>query len=199
MRFAAKIGMLECILCEKHFNTQDVTELKFFPSTGICFDCYKAGVDAPYQKWCFGKTNIYGPGGRILNHGYDPDVRECRKECPDRKLCPLFVTGQINDWKAGEMVRFRDVPVSEVERKKKQKQYTGPKLPFRQTGAMTTQAFLMCMKGVMVDDLVKWVKLQGGSSQRVLRIMRGGVFNGKRWKVNEANGYLKIFYEGQDA
>lgn len=199
MSDASSVEVLECILCEKHFSIEDVKQLKFFPSTGVCFDCYLKGQNASYATWCFGKPNLYSLNDRVLEFGYDEDKKVCQSECPDRRLCPLFMTGQIVVWRNPSMVKVKDVPVGEEHVQKKSKQYKGPALPFHQIGAMTTKAFLICMKGVMVDDLVKWVKVQGGSSTRVLRIMRSGCFNGKRWKVNEANGYIKVFYDGQDA
>jgi hypothetical protein len=192
-------GGMECILCERKFDLADVKILRFFPSTGVCFDCYHRGTKNKRAAWCFGKGSITGLGGQVLEYGYNPKARECQSECPDRKFCPLFLTGQIYVWRDA-MVKVRDVPVAdEYVPKKVKNNYKGPRLPFRSTGAMTTQAFMICMKGVMIDDLVKWVKTQGGSSRRILRIMRSGCFNGKRWKVNEANGYLKIIYEGHDA
>jgi hypothetical protein len=190
---------LECILCEHQFSLDDVRLLNFFPSTGVCFDCYQKGQSASFATWCFGKTSVTGPNGNLLQYGYDPEAKVCSEECPDRRICPLFWTGQIQEWR-DEMVKVQDAPVAEVHKmKKKLKGYKGPPLPFYQPEAMTTKAFLICMKGVMVDDLVKWVKAQGGSSARVLRIMRSGSFNGKRWKVNEANGYIRVIYDGQSA
>jgi len=198
MPAAEQSAMLECILCHKKYTEDDVRGLEYFPSTGICFDCYAKGQKAAYVTWCFGKRSLVGIGNKVLALGYDPNSKACEKECPDRKLCPLFVSNEIYIWRAemGKKVDVQDAPVGETHTPKKVKPYTGPPLPFRELGAMTTRAFLLCMKGVLIDDLVAWVKAQGGEPRRVLRIMRSGTFHGKTWKVHEKNGYLKIVYEG---
>jgi len=68
-----------------------VRTLSYFPSTRVCRSCYKRGQDAPYSAWCFGKPVIVGPNGRVLEYGYNEKARECREECPDRKICPIFL------------------------------------------------------------------------------------------------------------
>jgi hypothetical protein len=70
----------------------------------------------------------------------------------------------------------------------------GVVLPFRQVSSMSHKVFLMCMKGVMIEDMTKWVKRRGGSPQRMLQLMRSGTVHGKRWGVNESNGYIRIIY-----
>lgn len=67
-------------------------------------------------------------------------------------------------------------------------------LPFRQVNSLSHKVFLMCMKGVMIEDMMKWVKRRGGDGRRMLVLMRSGTVHGKRWGVNEANGYLRIIY-----
>lgn len=69
--------------------------------------------------------------------------------------------------------------------------------PFRQSQSMTAKAWMMCAtSGILVQDLVKWVRQQGGDSRRILRIVRSGSRHDVRWKVDEHNGFLKITYLG---
>jgi len=93
-------------------------------------------------------------------------------------------------------VKVRDVPVAEVHKARKEKEYTGPKLPFPHVNCMTAKAFRHCMKGILISDLVTWVKAQGGEPRRILRVMRAGECRGKKWSVDENNGYLRIEYKG---
>ena len=102
--------MLECVLCRKRFRESDVRALLYFPSTRGCRSCYKHGQDAPYSAWCFGKPVIVGPNGRVLEYGYNEKARECREECPDRKICPMFVAEKF-----GESVAQIESPFSQMQ------------------------------------------------------------------------------------
>jgi hypothetical protein len=90
-----KQGTLECTCCRARFEEDDVRALRFFASTSICLECYKRGQAAPYALWCFGKPNVIGKSGRIVQFGFDVQAEECREQCPDRKLCELFVKGRL--------------------------------------------------------------------------------------------------------
>lgn len=69
---------LQCTLCESKFDEQAIKELKFFPSTMICSNCYdEAKKDSDV---CFGKKKQYS--SKLL---------VCNKICPDRKICKLYV------------------------------------------------------------------------------------------------------------
>ena len=69
--------------------------------------------------------------------------------------------------------------------------------PFSHKKSMTAQAWMMCAtKGMMIEDLVDWVKRQGGEPRRVLRIFRRGWYLDVKWLVDEENGFLKITYKG---
>ena len=194
----AQLDVLECILCHAKFNEQSVRGLDYFATTGICFNCYLNGQKSPYVIWCFGKKDIRTLSNQLVEFGYDPEAKACSLECPDKKICQLFVTNEIFIWRAemGKKVKVEDAPVGEIHTPKKVKGYKGPVLPFRQMNAMTTRAFLLCMKGILIDDLVKWVKAQGGEPRRILRLMRSGTCHGKNWRVHEKDGFLKIMYEG---
>jgi hypothetical protein len=136
-----------------------------------------------YAISCFGKRNLLGPNGKVLEYGFDSSAKACSEECPDRKICRFFVLGKIRQWRLGEMVKAKQV-----------KQLV---CPFRQNQSMTSKAWMMCAtKGVMITDLVKWVKQQGGEPRRVLRIMRSGHYLDVRWQVDEQNGFLRITYQG---
>lgn len=171
-------GIFECVLCRTRFNEEDVRELEYFPSTQVCAKCYERGQQADYTVWCFGKPNVRALSGHILDYGYDADARACREECPDRKLCRLVV---LSGTLGGNMGKDAE----------------GLKCPFRQTQSMTAKAWMMCAtEGIMIEDLVKWVRRQGGDPGRILRIMRSGQRFDVRWLVDESNGFLRITYQG---
>jgi len=92
-----QLTVLVCLLCGHLFNTDDIRRLQYFSSTNICFECYACGQQAAHANWCFGKTTF--KDGKVHKYGYDPRKRACREECPDRKICPLFVTGTIFKWR----------------------------------------------------------------------------------------------------
>jgi hypothetical protein len=170
-------GPLECVLCGERFAERDVTELRYFPSTQVCFACYKKGQNAPYATWCFGKQNVEGPGGKILEYGFDEDARACGQYCPDRKICKMFID---RAWEEG------------AEVKKKSKELV---CPFRQTKSQIARVWMACAtKGMLIPEIVTMVKREGGNSHRVLRVLRSGELLGVRWRVDEANGFLKLTY-----
>jgi hypothetical protein len=114
---------------------------------------------------------VFGPAGTILEHGYGPNASACTEDCPDRHICYLFVSGKIMG----------------------QKKLTDIQCPFRETHSMTSRAWMLCATtGISIEDLIVWVKQQGGDSRRILKIMRRGELNGVRWTVDERNGFLKI-------
>ncbi len=68
---------LECLLCQKRYSVDDVKKSLFFASTMVCAMCYSCAVKNRGQKdWCFG--------------GYDKRYRECRVDCPDKRICRFF-------------------------------------------------------------------------------------------------------------
>lgn len=70
--------LFQCIICETKFSEQDYKDLKFFPSTCICRKCYD---EAEKDKTvCFAKKEQY-----------DRHSLACRKVCPDRKICKLYI------------------------------------------------------------------------------------------------------------
>ena len=167
--------ILECVRCGTRFGEQDVRELCYFPSTQVCLHCYELGQSSSYALWCFGKSNVLGPAGSISEYGFNLDAKACRDECPDRKICALFVSGVLG----GAMGNRKVV------------------CPFRQDQSMTAKAWMMCAaKGVMIEELVRWVGRQGGDPGRILRIMRSGKRYDVRWLVDEQIGFLKITYQG---
>src|SRR5437016_2479291 len=73
--------LLECITCDETYTEVDVENFRYFPSTGVCYNCYRAMQKAPITISCFGKE-------------YDALANECRELCPDRKQCPSFANGK---------------------------------------------------------------------------------------------------------
>lgn len=82
--------VLRCVLCPATYSVEDVEKGLYFPSTGICYACYKRGQHAPYYEWCFGKPDVTSGVG-IARYGYNENVPECSSECPDRHICKVFV------------------------------------------------------------------------------------------------------------
>ena len=82
-----------CVVCGGKFSQEDVKLYLFFRSTKTCFGCYWEGKKKDHRTWCFGKRNKINKAGRIVRWGYNNlEHVECRDECPDRKICPLFLT-----------------------------------------------------------------------------------------------------------
>jgi hypothetical protein len=94
-----KTEVLVCVLCSRRYSLEDVERFDFFPTTGICVKCYQAGKRVPYLDWCFGKTNIVGKNGKVVKFGYDAEAKACSQYCPDKKICALFVSGEIQKWR----------------------------------------------------------------------------------------------------
>ena len=70
--------VFKCLKCPILFSVEDIESGFYFPSTGICLECYrgmKRSVDT-----CFGKITKF-----------DVETNECGYECPDRNVCQAFV------------------------------------------------------------------------------------------------------------
>lgn len=69
--------MFICVLCPKEFTEQDVKEGTYFPSTGVCLECYNRLNKSRLS--CFGDKDKY-------------DIRTVAcQQCPDSRLCKRFV------------------------------------------------------------------------------------------------------------
>lgn len=82
--------IFKCVLCPQLFGLDDVKTGMYFPSTGVCYNCYKRGSKVSVGVWCFGKP-VIREGNRIVRIGYDEKARACRVECPDSHICKVFV------------------------------------------------------------------------------------------------------------
>jgi hypothetical protein len=77
-----KEKLLECVSCQAKFSVLDVKNSLFFVSTLTCSLCYNSAVRSQdKQAWCFGD--------------FDAKHRNCRTDCPDKKICWLFTLKQI--------------------------------------------------------------------------------------------------------
>jgi hypothetical protein len=112
----------------------------------------------------------------VLEFGYDAEARACRDECPDKKICSLFVSGVL-----GAICM------------KQKASETALVCPFRNKNSITARAWMMCTRGILISELIQWSRSQGVDPGRILRVMRAGEYHDNRWRVEEANGYLKIF------
>lgn len=70
--------MFICSQCPKMFSVEDVKNGDYFPSTGICAECYKKMAKTKLR--CFGKKKMY-----------DPKSLACGLICEDEKICKAFI------------------------------------------------------------------------------------------------------------
>lgn len=70
--------IFKCQTCPVLFSTEDVEQGFYFPSTGICLECYREMKRS--GRTCFGKVEKF-----------DLTTNECGHECPDRNVCRVFI------------------------------------------------------------------------------------------------------------
>jgi len=70
--------VFKCLRCTDVFSEEDVESGFYFPSTGVCLECYR-GMKRSGDT-CFGKVAKF-----------DLETNECGHECPDRIVCGVFV------------------------------------------------------------------------------------------------------------
>ena len=82
---------LECLLCFKRYTAKQINEGLYSLDTFICLACYVKMQRAPAQVRCFGKPTIIHIDktgqAKQRQQGYNPKAIECRKVCPDRRVC----------------------------------------------------------------------------------------------------------------
>ena len=163
--------LFDCVLCDGQFTEVDIANFIFFPSTRICYKCYRKMQKTATAISCFGKQ-------------FDIMAEECRSLCPDRKLCPGFSSGKF--------VRLRKLAESTVVVAKPQpiiRQY-----PFR-SSSLLCKAFKLCMKGVTLSTLKRWCKHRNKKHSWVLLILRKEISkNGKKWKLHESKNSIELEY-----
>lgn len=69
--------MFICVLCPEIFTLEDIKAGEYFPSTGVCFSCYKS----------LAKNSLLCFGDRLK---YDLRVLACQ-QCPDQSICKAFI------------------------------------------------------------------------------------------------------------
>ena len=161
--------VLSCLCCPEKYSEEDVEKLNYFYPEGVCFSCYEKGAAASHRKWCFGKTDLV-VNGQVKGYGYDPETSEdCKKICPDRKICYLFVTGQI--------YLIRELIHAEI--------------PFA-VGSATAKAFVAALLGTTPTKLKKIVEANGGEYAVVLRRLRKQVKGDVTWTLIEDANKIRI-------
>ena len=65
--------ILECVLCSERYSIKEVKDGRYFPSTGVCMECYRNAKIGSKKSWCFGT--------------FDGQAVECKAECLDRRIC----------------------------------------------------------------------------------------------------------------
>ena len=94
--------LMVCVLCTEKYSEEDVRALRYFSDTSICFKCYLDMQEQKHSIACFGKSDLVltvkGVSKRVAE-GYDPVSPDCNADkgiCPDRRYCPLFISGKIH-------------------------------------------------------------------------------------------------------
>jgi len=67
-----------CVTCIETFSKDDVKQGLYFPSISRCLNCLTKAKKDP--KTCFGKREKYNPA-----------TIACGEECPERKVCKVFI------------------------------------------------------------------------------------------------------------
>lgn len=70
--------MLACVMCGERYNVDDVAKGRYFASTGACLLCYQKLYRSDLN--CFGDRKVY-----------DKRSVACRSECPDSRICRVFI------------------------------------------------------------------------------------------------------------
>ena len=159
--------LMQCILCNKRFSEKDVEELRYFPEQGICFKDYYDGFKQDHRTWCFGKRNTVDPDtGKITRYGFDPQKSDdCKKLCPDRKVCRLFVSREI----------FRYRKLLKLK-----------KLPFPR-GTALLRIFVTCVIGISPEKLKEKTDAEGLDLGKVMKTLRG-----LKWEMIETTEKIRI-------
>jgi hypothetical protein len=70
--------MFACSQCPERYKLEDVQEGRYFPSTGVCLNCYQSMYKSKAR--CFGKKKMY-----------DSSTVACGQECQDSVICKSFI------------------------------------------------------------------------------------------------------------
>jgi hypothetical protein len=179
-----KTPILECLKCERKYSEQDIADLKFFPRTSICYICYRNLQKAPITIACFGKQDKM--------QAYNPLAVECRLICPDRTICPKFVSGEIPmKHEMTEQDRKRALKLLY----KTDKKYRKRNHPFRE-GTLIYEGFELCRQGTTKKALRKlcaeWQS--NADERRLLRFYRKEDMYGCEWKFIEEGNSIRIVF-----
>lgn len=174
---------LECILCHTPFTKEAILRFEFFFESGVCYSCYVKMQALPANISCFGKR-------------YSPIVLECKRICPDRKVCPLFQSKEIRSMRkealTAEQRRGALALLREQEEAPRFREH-----PFTK-GSIIHEAFELCCTGCSKEELRRMVTKKHADLARILRIFRREQAYGKRWIWHEqASGY-SIKYSKKD-
>lgn len=177
---------LECVRCGGAFTIEDTLRFEFFFESGLCYECCKVLKKAPPDINCFGKL-------------YDPLNPACKRLCPDRKVCPIFMSGDIKLLRKEALTEVQRQGALQLLRKLDGK--TRDRAHPFQPSSVIFKAFEMCRapKGVEQDDLRKYITSKDADYTRVIRILRRGELYGKHWSWSEAKGRYAIKFPKDDA
>jgi hypothetical protein len=163
--------LFRCLICHGRFSEHDVELLNYFPVEMVCYEDYVKGTQQDHRMWCFGKKNVIDVAGRITRYGFDPQNSEdCRRWCDDRRICALFVTGRIYQYR----------------------KLLAAKLPFK-PGYPTVKAFVSCIMGTTRDKLEALIRGNKGDPAQILALLRQQQFKGLKWTfIEKEDGRIRI-------
>ncbi len=171
-----KSVQLECVLCNEFYTEIDIENFRFFPSTRVCYNCYRQMQKQDYAISCFGKKT------EDKKLGYNGMAEECRELCPDRRICPNFVNRKY--------IRLR--VLAEQETVEIKRQPTIRQYPFRPT-SLLCKAFKLCMKDVSLTVLKRWCRHRNKKHDWVLRVLRKEQNKkGLKWKLHESSNAVRV-------
>lgn len=174
---------LECVLCHAPFTQEDILKFNYFFENGLCYQCCRKLYKLPKAVSCFGKR-------------YSALALECKKICPDRKVCPLFQSKEIREMRKEALTDEQRRGALQLLRAREE-QPRSRAHPF-QRGSVIFKAFELCRKGCDKDDLKQFVSKQHADLARILRIFRREEAYGKRWVWRESAAGYSIRYPKKD-
>lgn len=174
-------GLVECAVCKARFTEDDILCYRYLIESGVCYKCLRRAQKK--SSTCFGKKNE----GKVV--GFDRSAPECKTLCPDRDVCPKFISGEI--------AMRRELTTQQIKKaldfihKDKSKPKPAGTIPYRASSAIG-KAFLMCMKGCSVKTLETFAKKEDISKPWLLRQLRRELRRGASWSFTENSKGYKI-------
>jgi len=161
-------AVLRCAGCPTRYSKIDAATFHLFP-TGLCLSCYREMQAAP---GCFGRRY---------------DKNECPEACPDRTVCPLFQSKEIDTMLELTQERRSALMAAVTARRRetvrlKNRRVALKALPF-QKGSIIAEIFGLCLKGTTISEVTELCAALGVPHAEYIRRIRSGHGNGHEWEV----------------